>query len=67
MSSDVAERRGVDQGHPRHSISGDVAKWSVQEQWQTGGGILGAQRQVTSQTGGGILNARHRVTWRSRG
>jgi hypothetical protein len=51
-SSDVAERRAVDEGRPRRSTSGDVAKRSVQGQWQTGGGVLGAQRQVTWQRGG---------------
>jgi len=51
-SSDMAERRAVDQGRPRCSTLGDVAKRSMQGQWQTEGGILGAQRQVTWQRGG---------------
>jgi len=49
---DVAERRAVDQGHSRCSTLGDVAKQSMQGQWQTGGGVLSAQRQVMWQRGG---------------
>ena len=39
----------ADQGHPRCSTSGDVAKRRVRGEWQTGGGILDAQHQVTWQ------------------
>ena len=48
-SSDVAERAVADQGRPQCSMSGDMAKRRVRGQWQTGGGILDAQRQVTWQ------------------
>jgi hypothetical protein len=73
-SNDVAERRAVaDRGRPRRSTLGDVAKRTVRGHWQTRGGILDAQRQVTwrrggrEQTGGGVLDARRRVTWQSGG
>jgi len=59
-------------GHPQRLMLGDVAKRRVRGQWQTGGGVLGAQRQVMWQRGGwrqtrGILDARRRVTWQSGG
>ena len=37
---------------PRWSTSGDVAKWRVRRQLQTGGGVLNTQRQLTWQRGG---------------
>jgi len=59
-------------GRPRRLMLGDMAKWRVRGQWQTGGGVFDAQRQVTWQRGGwwqtkGILNARRRVMWQSGG
>ena len=46
----MAERRAVaNRGHPRRSMLGDVAKQRVRGQWQTGGGVFDAQRQVTWQ------------------
>ena len=62
----------ADQGRPRRLMLGDVAKRRMRGQWQTGGGVFDAQRQVTWQRGGrwqtkGILDARRWVTWQSGG
>jgi len=48
----------ADQGRPRRSTSGDVAKRRVRGQWQTEGGILDAQRQVTWQRRAGADQGR---------
>ena len=55
---------------PRWSMLGDVAKWRVRRQLQTGGGVLDAQRQLTWQRGGQEKlgeEAQYRVMWQSRG
>ena len=48
----------VDQGCPQRSTSGDVEKQRGRGQWQTGGGILDAQRQVTWQRRAGADQGR---------
>jgi len=62
----------ANRGRPRCSMLGDVAKWRVRGQWQTGGGVFNAQRQVSWQRGGrwqtkDVLDARCWVTWQSGG
>jgi len=49
----------ADQGRPRRSTSGDMAKRRVRGQWQTRGGILDAQHQVTWQRRVGADQGRH--------
>jgi len=62
----------ANRGRPRRSMLGDMAKRRVRGQWQTGGGVFDAQRQVTWQRGGrwqtkDVLDARCWVTWQSGG
>jgi len=67
MSSDVAERRAVaDRGRPRHSTSGDVAKWRVRGWWQTRGGILDAQCGREEGCGRPGASSMLNVGWRGR-